>query len=102
MAFKKIWNELKTDVLREELWNELTDEQKISIVNDHPQPQIDRLYERLTSILTDQSDKWYAEWERLWKIRKKILKQGKLGLPKYSKTSILPERDEMIAAWWKI
>jgi hypothetical protein len=108
MTFKKIWNALKTDDLREELWNELTDEQKMSIMNDHPQPQIDRLYDKLSPVLTDQANKYYAEIIRLNKLYKKIKMEGKLGIPKYLNSNIEnPEikklqMDELFNAWNEI
>lgn len=107
MGFKKIWNALTSD-LREDLWNELTDKQKVSIVNDHPQPQLDRFYEKLTPVLTDQADKWGAEWERIWKIAKKIGREGKRGIPKYLNSNIEKpeteeqEKSELFASWKKI
>ena len=108
MAFKKIWNALKTDELRMELWNELTDKQKSSIVLDHPQHQLDRFYEKLSPVLDDQADKWYAEWGRIWKIAGKIRREGKRGIPKYLNSNIEDPKieesqgEELYAALMKI
>ena len=108
MTFKKIWNALKTDELRMELWNELTDKQKSSIVLDHPQHQLDRFCEKLTPVLDDQVDKWNTECGRILKILRKIRREGKRGIPKYLNSNIEDPKieesqgEELYAALMKI
>ena len=108
MGFKKIWNALKTDVLREELWNEITDEQKARILEGHSEEQTDRFYERLTPALTDQADKWILYREIVVQMIANINRKGKRGIPKYLNSNIenpkieKSEYDELFAACQKI
>jgi hypothetical protein len=108
MGFKKIWNALKTDVLREELWNEITDEQKVRILEGHSEDQYDRFYERLTPALTDQADKWILYNNIIVQIIKNINRKGKRGIPKYLNSNIenpkieKSEYHELFAAGQKI
>ena len=70
MTWKKIWNAIQTDDLREKLWNELTDEEKIALYLEHNKHQINRFYGKLTPVLRDQADKYWAEVIRCQKRRK--------------------------------
>ena len=88
MAFKKIWNELKTDVLREELWNELIDEQKVRLFEEFTEDQTDRFDEKLPPALTDQADKWRMNNIMSGKILANINRKGKRGIPKYLNSNI--------------
>ena len=102
MAFKKIWNELKTDVLREELWNGLTDEEKHGLYYEHSEHQRNSSIKKLTPDLRDQEDKLYDEYLRLRKIKIKLLTEGIRGSPKYSKIPELPMLYQVFDALKKI